>query len=395
MAFTKTINYTQNVPVSLGFSNFLTGAAAQVRFSFNDPSGDANMGSIDFAVTTGITKLDTGRSPDELINNDIYISGSLADLNACLNSATFVNHYYEAENLTQDYLSLDRSLPADHRGEVEIMIAPGSVHGLTVGSICRIESCGRFLVTKIQSDAFGTRMWLIFRYVYQFDDTYYNSARKNIAIGKQLQTEGSVSISPIIDIAYANPRGQFVIPVTIFNSSGASIDTGTITFIGSPFVAEPVFVTNPAATYSTSTLESNYTLTNFGSISQASNNYQSVQVLLKLYENDPLYSGNTYTGTDITQLQALGNAIDTKAKTNAAVYIQTNTEFSLNKVQVDDRVSSTPAAGYVRWHFYGTPAECNVALSKVGFYRHTNPKDINAELRIVNGRTRIYNSRGK
>lgn len=395
MAFTKTINYTQNVPVSLDFNNYLTGAAAQIRFNFGDPSGDANMGSIDFGVTTGITKLDTGRSPDELINNDIYISGSLNDLNACLNSATFVNHYYEAENLSQDYLSLNRILPADHRGEMEVMIAPGAVHGLSIGSICRIEGAGRFLVTRVQSDAFGTRLWIIYRATYQLNDNYYNSDRNTAAIGKQLRTDGNVNISPIIDISFANPRGQFVIPVTIFNSSGVSIDTGTITFIGSPFVAEPVFVTNPADTYSTSTLELPYTLTNFGSISQANNNYQSVQILLKLYENDPLYSGNTYTGSDIAQLQTLGNAIDTKAKTNAAVYIQNNTDFLFNKVQVDDRVSSTPTSGVVRWHFYGTPAECNVALSKIGFYRHMNPKDVNAELRVVNGRTRIYNSRGK
>lgn len=395
MAFTKTINYTQNVPVSLGFNNYLTGAAAQVRFNFSDPQGDANMGSIDFGVTTGITKLDTGRSPDEIINNDIFISGTLSALNACLNSATFVNHYYEAENITQDYLSLNRTLPGDYRGEVEVMIAPGAVHGLSVGSICRIEGAGRHLVTKIQSDAFGTRLWLIFRFNYQMDDNYYSGLRKNVAIGKQLQTDGSVNISPIIDISFANPRGQFVVPVTIFDSTGVTIDTGTITFIGSAFVAEPVFVTNPADTYSTSTLESSYTLTNFGSISQANDNYQSVQILLKLYENDPLYSGNTYTGSDIAQLQTLGNAIDAKAKTNAAVYIQNNTDFLLNKVQVDDRVSSTPTAGVVRWHFYGTPAECNVALSKIGFWRYTNPKDINAELRVVNGRTRIYNSRGK
>jgi hypothetical protein len=405
MTITRTINYTQNIPVTMGFSNVVTSSsAASVYLDFWNAGGDSKMGSIYFddAASTGVNISYIGVSTD--------LTGTQAALNTCLNSAFFRNHFYEAETVEQDLLSQDRAKPSDCHGELQIQIAPDCAHGLSVGNYCRVATStgvntNRYLVTKIDSTNSSIRIWLTFRGDYANNDVYYASSYKSVAIGYYLQTLASVNITPIIDVSYNNPHGDFDITMSVFNSAGTQLDTGTINFVGSFFIVEPTFTTQPSSSISAPTPETTYMFNLGASIAQADNNYQSIQLLMKLYANDPAYLGVTaYTslpgypsaGTTAAQLQFIGEAINAKAKLSTPVYISDNSLGQFGDVQVNQRISSSPTSGVVRWHFYGLPSECNAAVSKMNYFRPVNIiKDFKIETRIVNGRTRIYSERGK
>jgi hypothetical protein len=363
------------------------------------------MGSIYFDEIAGVSVIYSGISTDPSIFRGITLTGTQADLNTCLNTAYYKNHFYSAELVEQDLLSQNRTLPADCKGEVQIEISPDCVHGLNVGAACRLPNAGRYLVTKIDSTNSAIRMWLSFRGDYSQNDVYYASAYKVPVIGHYLQTINSVNITPIIDISYNNPHGDYNVTMTVYDSAGTAIDSGVISFVGSFFIAEPYFSTQPSSALALVTPDANYTF-NLGSvIAQADNNYQSLQLLLKYYENDPTYLGVTaHTslpgypsgGTADAQLQFIGDAINAKAKMSTPAYVIDNTMGQFGNVQVDVRISSSPSSGVVRWHFYGTPAECNNATNRMTYYRPVGvSKDLKLETRIVNGRTRIYSARGK
>lgn len=428
MALTKTINYTQNVPISLGYTNELVGTATDYRsvtFDFLTPGSDYKMGQLFWTDTAGVTVIQQTSTENNTGIQNYKFEGELSAVNAILNTVGFVNHFYDADNITQDFLSQNRTLPDDHRGELCIQIPPDTVHGLTVGSVCRIKDVGRYVVTKIDSVNSPIRIWLAYRSDWDLVDLYYSPDYKNTKItsdaagntitttgtvtktyttaGAYLQTDSAVNIAPIIDLAYANPHGDFTIIVTVFDINSTVLETATLTFVGSFFIAEPTFTVLPA-TLSAPVAESRYRI-NVGDIAQADENYQSVQVLFKYCENDPNYlnvndytqlSGYPSAGTDDEKLQFIGDAINAKAKLSIPTYIVGTAVGNLGVTQVGDRVAAAPETGIIRWHFYGTPVECNAAMGRIYYFRATGvTKDFNYEVRIVNGRTRIYSSRGK
>lgn len=407
MAITRSINYIQNVPISLGFSNVLTSAptdVVSVAVDFATPISDSKMGRFIFTDVENVT-VNYSYFADGTTNaSGMKIIGTTTDVNTLLNTMQFVNHFYDADNLDQDFLTTDRVLPTDKRGELMIQISPDAVHGLSVGDTVKIESSGLFTITAIDSVVCATRIWMVYNRDYDISSMYYGSEFTSPAIGKYLQTSGAVNISPIIDIAYNNPHGQVTINISAsYVSSGIQFDSGTITLNGSFFINEPTFATLSGDIPVTAPETGTYI--NFGSIAQAEGNYQSVQVMFKYLENDPKYlSVDSYSllpgyptaGTEDEKQQFIGDAILAKAKLNTAVYISGTAVGNLGITQSQDRIADAPSADLIRWHFYGTPDECNNALSSVYFYRAPGViKDFKYEVRIINGRTRIYNARGK
>jgi hypothetical protein len=426
MAITRTINYTQNVPVSLGFSNYINTTPSRnvrVSFGFDSTQTDSKMGTVIFSETPNVEILYGRKTSLDTIFGNVTIEGPVADVNTCLNSAQFKNHFYDAENLDQDFLSLNRALPTDRQGELQIQINAGASLSLAVGAECRISTAlsnitfdGVFTVMAIDSSNSAIRLWLTYRGDYGVDDKYYSSNYKNVSISTEtvpcyLQTYAGTNIAPITDVSYNNPHGQFASTVSIKNATTfATEESGTITYSGSFFIAEPTFSTAPPATFPDNvTLAGYWSTTNltstYAQIAQADDNYQSVQYLIKCLENDPKYLGVTaYTalvgypsgGTADAQLAFIGAAIDNRASKDVPTYI-TDESYGLFGVnQVNDRISVSYTTGEVRWNFYGLPSECNYAFKNTTYFRPpTNDKDFAVETRIVNGRTRIYSSRGK
>lgn len=426
MTISRTINYTQNVPISLGFNNYLTNTStSSIEFSFSSPA-KAMMGFISVTPTPGVTV--TNQSYSTSTSSPYFIkttlTGTMADLNTALNTAMFQNHFYEAETLSQDFVSQNRTLPSDYRGELQIQINPNVVHGLTVGGTCKLSSPGypayTYTVTKIDSVNSPTRIWLSFTAAYDISTKYYSNAQTHVGIANDaagntiqtgtvskvynsyyLQTSAGVNIAPIVDISYNNPCGNFLGGMMVYSNTSSMLEGGTFYFVGSPFAAEPTFSTSATAITS---YEDTFVQCNLGQIAQVDNNHQSVQVLMKYAMNDPQYlnvsaytslSGYPTSGTLEQQLQFIGDAIHAKASLDIPRYIPDTYCGVFTMDQVNESTSVSPSSGVVRWHFYGTPDECNLALKNLYYYRPAGfTKDFNVEVRIVNGRTRIYGSRG-
>ena len=415
MSITRTINYTQNIPVTLGFTNYISETVSrniEVKFEFTTPNSDAKMGVIYFDDVTGVTQTYDGNTIDENIFGTISITGPVADVNIALNSAMFQNHFYDCENISQNFLSLNRILPNDFRGEMQIQINPDVVHGLGLGDACCISSVGivpestRYYVTAIDSTNSPTRIWLIYSGGYLESDKYFSSAYKDPAIGNYLQTGTGTNIAPIIDISYNNPHGFLNVITTITDLDTSTIEeTGVLEVYGSFFINEPEFTTLPPTSISAATPNTWTNNLGMGAIAQSEDNYQSIQYLIKYLENDPMYLGvAAYTslpgypssGTVDAQLAFIGAAIDTKAGLDTAVYVTNDTYGMFGTTQVGNRISESYSTDEVRWSFYGTPTECNDALRTSSYFRPPIlTKDFSVETRIVNGRTRIYSKRGK
>lgn len=416
MPITRTINYTQNIPENLGFgASYINPSPARnirISFSFGATLADSKMGSVTFPTVANV-KLTSGQYiPSPTMAGVVYIEGPVADVNTALNGAEYINNFYEADVLDQDWLSQNPAVPADHQGELCIQINPTVVHGLSVGSFCCISTAtanstttGQWLVTAIDASNSPTRMWLAYRGGWATDDKYFSSSYKNVSIGAYLQTTARVNIAPITDISYCNPHGTFNSVVTIMNAdTNVTEETGTITYVGSFFIAEPVFSVAPPTSVSAPSTNGWYAA-DMGRITQADNNYQSVQFLIKCLENDPMYLGVTsYTslpgyptlGTDDQKNQFIGDAIQAKAILDSPKYITDNSYGVFGSTQVDQRVSTQYSDGVVRWNFFGTPAECSEALKRSTYFRPPSlTKDFTIETRIVNERTRIYSKRGK
>jgi hypothetical protein len=421
MAITRTINYTQNVPITLGFSNYLSNATtASVEFLFSN-SSKAQMGYISTTATAGVSVVNktfsTSTSSPYFTSTTLY--GTMANLNTALNTALYQNHFYEADTTTQDFLSQNRTLPSDWRGEFQIQINPNIAHGLSVGSLCQLSSSlgYDYTVTKIDSSNSATRIWFIYANNYDLSTVNYNNAHSLVGISNDaagnapqtgtvtktynsyyLQTSTGTNIAPINDISYNNPHGDYSITMNIKDGSGTVLETGTISLSGTFFIAEPTFSSLPPTSISATSLDT-VAICNFGQIAQTNSNYQSVQVLMKYAMNDPQYLNvssysllNGYNGT----LQFIGDAINAKASLDVPRYIIDESYGTFTTVNINNSVSVSPPTGIISWYFYGTPADCNYALTNVYYYRPpAMSKDFNVEIRIVNGRTRIYGSRGR
>lgn len=411
MSLTKTVNYTQNVITSLGYSNELTttpSRTVEVRISNYYP----RMGRIIFPETAGVTISEYGYNSDGTNAAINSIIGEVSAVNTCLNGAQYVSHFYECDNIEQNFLTQDRQLPADHKGELLVQIPPNTTHGLSNGDYVRFSSSsvggswGAYKITKIDGTNCPTRFWMSFDGYYDIDDIYFSGSRKTIAIGDNLLKASDNSVlGPVIDLAYCNCHGDFIMHVDLYES-GSVTASGTLSFVGSFYVPEPTFTSEPPTSIS-ATPEGWNDLPIMGQIAQADNGYQSVQVLFKSLENDPLYLGVTdysllpgypSSGTNLDKLSFIGATIEAKAKKSTPAY-STSTSYGnyglMGTTRVGSRISKCPNTGIIRWHFYGTPSECNQALNDMQYFRLGNNSDFSLEIRIVNGKHRIYRNRGK
>jgi len=371
------------------------------------------MGQLEFPTVAGVTVTKGMITADETTSGVTYIEGPVASVNTALAGAAFRSNFFEADVLDQNWISQNPAVPPDHKGELCVQINPSIVHGLAVGdfvcistAIANSTASGRWLITAIDASNSPTRFWLAYRGGWDTDDRYFSSSYKNVSIGAYLQTTARVNIAPIVDVSYCNPHGTFTVPANIVNATTSVVEeSGTITFVGSFFIAEPTFSTAPPASVSAAT-ENSWYFADMGRITQADNNYQAVQLLIKCFENDPRYLGVTsYTqlpgypisGTATQKNAFVGAAIEARAVLDTPTYITDDSYGVFGSVQVDERISKQYSVGVVRWNFFGTPAACSEALRRCTYYRPntSTPADIIVETRIVNERTRIYSSRGK
>ncbi len=404
MAITRTINYTQNVPESLGFASYLNPSPSRnvkVVFDFNSTSADAKMGTIKFPTVTGVTQSYSTNSTGQTIFTEVSIEGPVAAINTALDGAEFVNHFYEAETVEQDFLSLDRATPTDLQGELQIQINEDIVHGLSIGSFCRISTVsgnggvdGRYLVTAIDGSNSPTRFWLVYRGDYGIDDEYYGGTFKTVNSGATcvLQNTSSGTIAAINDISYSNPHGNFSVTMSV-TEGVTTVDSGTISFVGSFFISEPQFSTGGSDfTQTAGQWTSDIDL---GTISQADDNYQSLQLLIKYFPNDPRFLGVADYSSFGGNWSAIAAAIDAVVQLDKGVYVTDHTKGKFGSIQTGTRSSANYDTGEVRWSYYDTPDNINDALAKMSFFATPSAtSELNIETRIVNGRTRIYRNRG-
>lgn len=420
MPFTRNINYTQNVPVSLGFvvSHFNPSPSRTVtaRFVLDQyyPCG-GQMGYVSIPDDPALT-IQSGRSAVNSSGSaSLVITGPVANVNAALAAATWVSRAYDIEDVDQDVMALDRSV-GNYQGEMQIQL-PANVDttALVVGNQLRFSTIPgtgtsyQFTITKVDFTNIPVRVWCIFNRDYNLADLHLANTYKTVKITTSTtstcfaQTVGGVNIGPVIDMSFSNAQGY--ISILFREEDGGTVDN-IINLNGSPLMAEPVFTTSPATSTSASSTNTWYNLSSIGQISQADNNFQSIQILVKALENDPNYldvtdytslPGYPSSGTDIQKAQFIGDAIDAKASLCIPKYITDNSYGTFGDGQVNDRASvSTTATGHVRWSYYDTPAGINANASRVYYYRPAGfIKDFKIEVRIVNGRTRIYSSRGK
>jgi len=102
----------------------------------------------------------------------------------------------------------------------------------------------------------------------------------------------------------------------------------------------------------------------------------------------------------VEKLQFIGDAINTKASLNIAVYVMDKSYGMIGDSQVGIRCSisylDTDPPQSVRWSYYDIPENCNIALGRIFYFRPVdNAKDFKIETRIVNNKARIYSKRGK
>lgn len=421
MAFTTTINYVQNIPQSLGLSNYLNPVPSRtvsVLFAMDAINvGGPNMGTVNVPSVAGVA-VENGRyGINGVFSGSVKLTGEVSAVNTALNSAEWVSHAYPVEDIDQDYLAADRDIDNSH-GELQIQIPAGSdITGLAVGTQVRFSTAAsidanveRWTITKIDSTNSPIRLWLVYNRDYTLSDEYHSSCYDLVYITSSvtnpcwLQTAAfpGVNIAPVIDVSYGNAAGNLSIIMQVID--GAT-ENNTFNLVGSPAIAEPSFTTLPSASASTGVSPSWYTFPNMGAIQQADNNYQAAQLLIKCLENDPMYLGvAAYTslpgyptsGTEAQKLQFVGDAIHAKASLSIPKYITDKSYGTFGDTQVDVRASISYQDGVVRWSYYDIPANINKALGRIYYWRPLNMnKDFTTEVRIVNNKARIYATKGK
>ena len=389
MALTRTINYTQNVPVSLAFgTTYLTPTPSRaVQLIIDSTPAAARMGGFLYTETAGVSVIKTGQITVNGFLKTIF-EGDVVAINSIMNTIQFKNEFYNCENTQQTLTTANRTVTAP--GEIQIQIPAGTSHGLSVGSTFKIDSTD-FQVTAIDSVLNPIRIWGIASTRTTVDITSFS--------GKKLKNSAGVDISILIDMVYNNPHGDFSVSATI-KEAGVTTETGTISFAGVFFVDEPTFVVDPPTSITLGTAGTYYDI-NWCEIDQTDDNYQSVQILTKALTNDPQFLGvAAYTalpgypsgGTTDAQLQFIGDAIE--AKLALGLGVGQNGRMNFSATQVGQRISSVSTSNFIQWMFYGTVTECNLALANLQYAVVAPTGDFGVETRIVNGRSRIYRTRG-
>jgi hypothetical protein len=424
MAFNTTINFTQNVPISLGLTNYFAPTPArQVTANFLLDTvnvGGLNFATIDIPEVPGVT-IATGRAAlNSSASATISLVGDAAAVNTALNGCMFRTISYSVEELQQDVMSIDRAL-GNYKGELLIQIPPESdISSLAVGTAVTFsnmifpdpatDNLSRYTITKIDSVSSPIRIWMIYNRDYNLADVAAGANYKNVNTNKSvsapsfLQKLDRTNIGPVIDMAFGNAQGT--LQFTFRTVDGATEDN-TFIMVGKPQIAEPTFTQLPPASASAPLGNTWYQLPQMGRIAQADNNYVTVQLLIKLLTNDPQYldvfdytalPGYPTNGTELQKLQFVGDKIHEKARLSIPKYATSLSYALIGDSQTDRRasVSFPNQQQEVKWSFFGTPAECNVALARIFLWRYIgNTKDFAIETRIIDAKSRIYATRGK
>jgi hypothetical protein len=368
----KTVNYTQNVPVNLGYNNPITDVGSiNVQIQFRDKMGKFETSTID-----GVSS--TIYNPGSSFGTMTWaVTGSASVVNKHLNSLTWTPASYEAAAIEQDFLSIDRD-PGDHRGEILIEY-DGDPFVTPFTSFTVSAHPNLYIVTKTENTLSQNRIYGVLGTPYNGEMCLTPPVFDNVSIYSNTITIGSQT-RRILDYAVVNPHGDLNLAYSI-TVNGSATYNGTISLVGQFLIAEPRFVTKPVGTFLSSSAKTQYIP--LGTVAQDQNQLISVQLLMKRNINDPLFDG------DYGQ--------------HRPSYIKDHSYGRFSTVFVGERQSEAYDSGEVRWSFYGTPEQCNTALSQVRYIQPAQtfcgtvtmtPRDFYLETRIVNGKSRIYHTRG-
>lgn len=362
MALTKTVNYTQNVPVDLGYNNEISGTTGRVTvvIDFETKAGSLNVPSSGIANSVVISQ-----ECGDLMNFKKWqVSGTEAEVNAVLNNLFWYPAVYEAYNEVQDSNSADR-VYAEHKGEV--LLETENNNALSVGDTFYLSlnpepGAGLAYPYKAVAMENTKSQYRVYGMGLQIDI-------EDLEPYKYALISDGVARDFINDVSITNPNGRYELKINVSDDNG-EYTNATTTLVGSLFVAEPYFTVDPP-TFIDSVSSGWYPL-NLGQVAQTDDELIEVQVLLKRLPADPLFDG------DVT--------------TNKPSYILDDSYGCFNTVRVGSRRSAY-GTGPVRWSFYGTPAQCNAALNAVEI-RVNSAREFIIETRIINSRSRIYYTRG-
>jgi hypothetical protein len=365
MSLTKNVNYIQNIPTSLGYNNEISGATGlvEVFMRFNPVAGKVVTES--FRPSSLLTEIcDDGASTEPPTFNILNISGTQGEVNEILNSAQWSPGVFPSYNKEQDPIAVNREYD-DFNGELLVETTlPGS---FAIGDTFKLvgATTTEFIVSRVETTKSQYRVWGI--------PVEGQKIPSDIApYDYSLMTEDDVLVDYIVDFAISNPAGTFPIEITATHNNGVALTSGITTVVGDFFVGEPYFSTKPPPEIVPDGGE--WFQLNLGEVTQPDNDMVEVQILMKKFPLDPTFDGDELK--------------------NKPSYITDNSYACLSTVQVlTNRGVLGKPGEEVRWRFYGTPAECNAALSSIRM-KLTTDKEFLMETRVINGRSRIYNTRG-
>lgn len=378
MALTKTINYIQQQPISLGYTTEINGASGVVKVTilYNGKMGRLTVGAA--GVTASML---SGCAAEEGYAGRWTVEGTQNDVNTALNALSWIPKVYDDVAIVQTYDTEFREY-ADFKGEVQLEISDrlgnfAFVVGDTFKIVDPVSGTSIYTTTRVDTTlTAGARIWGTLDDDYLISDAS-GSPYKTITPGSAtLLDENDLIIDYISDYGIVNAAGKTLLEVTVTENGGSPFSTDTVTMDGSFLAKEPYFSVAPPVSIVGGTYECyrwTYDL-DLGTIAQDDNQIITVQLLMKRSENDPLFDG------DIEK--------------DKPSYIADTTYGAFSTVRLQDRQSKFYPDEIVRWEIMGKPADCNLALKQIQFYEPAVVRDFLIEVRIISSRTRISNSKG-
>jgi hypothetical protein len=371
MALTKTVNYTQTIPVSLNFSNEVSGTTGVVRAEINynkfagrlnTPSGSGGVSGLIGCGALSITDMSMW-----------FCEGTEAQVNDMLNQLKWIPATYADGNIQQDFMSADIQV-SEEKGELYVLCnMNGTDPVVSVGDYLWVDTGGandyKCLVVDIISYVGGHKAYYLMP-----DASLYDSPTvPNLSsYGSVLRdADGGTKVGDIIERGYTHPHGQYEISITI-TDDGSLHANGIVTLDGEWFVRAPIVGGTPVPVISGLAANTCSDLLSFGGTGHPDDELIAVQLLIKKHWNDPTFAGNV--------------------DEDRPDYVTDDSYGTFSKTTIGSNISTS--SGIVRWHFFGRGVECNAALSNIIFKAPNDPKSCFIELRIMNGRHRIFRDRG-
>lgn len=372
MAFTKTVNYVQNVPVALGYLDEVSGTTGDVTVTIKFNSKAGRLSTEDIG---GVSSKIGGTGCALGGGNEWSVLGDIAEVNSLLNNLSWLPAAYDDANIQQNFLSEDREV-ATYRGEVVVETRNRNANAaFALQDKFKLNNSGvitTYTVSAIETSNSNYRLYGTLDNGYGTADNYGPDYKDIEIYTTTLTDESDTLIDNITDYAIINPHGQYFLEIEVTDDNGVFSNDIT-TLNGSFFVKEPYFdVYPPLEVYSNG--PDTWTPVNLGRVDQLDNERISIQVLFKRFDNDPSFDGDIAT--------------------NTPSYVKDGSYGCVNNIRIDDRISESYEDGVVRWSFYGTPIQCTQALEQLQIYSPPVAYEFLIETRIVNGRARIYNDRG-